>query len=138
MNTKSTQPQKSPSIDHFSINDIDLQTPKTEPKSPGEKNLGEKILQAENGRGLIRFCRELSSIIIRRFIVDKDMDKLRERLGASLIVTLECTEQQAFCIIDLSLELIHAQVHGKYRRSNVELSYLIAIATGAVRNVESN
>ena len=113
------------------LDDVDLSAAET-------VNPAEKILQAEEGRGLIRFCKELSNIIIRRFMVEKDMDQLRKKLVISLIDTLECTDQQAQCVIDLSLELIHAKVHGNYRRSNVELSYLIAVATGAVRSVETN
>ena len=56
----------------------------------------------------------------------------------SLKATLKCSEKQALSLVELSLELIHAKVHGAYRRTNVELSYLIAMATGAVADVSSN
>ena len=103
-----------------------------------EKDLAQRIFREGNGRGLIKFCRELSGVLIRRYMVEPDAASLRARLCASLVVTLQCTELQAQCLIDLSLELIHAKLHGEYRRSNVELSYLIATATGAVEDVGSN
>jgi hypothetical protein len=103
-----------------------------------EADLAQRIFREGNGRGLIKFCRELSGVLIRRYMVEPDAASLRTRLCASLVVTLQCTELQAQCLIDLSLELIHAKLHGEYRRSNVELSYLIATATGAVEDVGSN
>ena len=103
-----------------------------------EEELVNRIFQEGNGKGLIKFCRELAVILIRRYMVENDAGELREKLSASLVATLKCSRQQAECIIDLSLELIHAKVHGKYRRSNVELSYLIATATGAVNDVSAN
>jgi hypothetical protein len=51
---------------------------------------------------------------------------------------LKCTRAQANCLIDLSLEMIHAKVRGKYRRTDLEISYLIATATGAVSDISSN
>lgn len=103
-----------------------------------EQALTNRIFREGNGRGLIKFCRELSVILIRQYTKNDDVGELREKLCSSLMATLRCSHLQAQCLIDLSLELIHAKVHGKYRRSNVELSYLIATATGAVGDVSSN
>ena len=103
-----------------------------------EEKLVNRIFREGNGKGLIKFCRELAVILIRRYMVENDADGLREKLCASLIATLDCTRLQAQCLIDLALELIHAKVHGKYRRTDVELSFLIATATGAVDDVNAN
>lgn len=107
-------------------------------QSTAEFELTDRIFREGNGRGLIRFCRELSVILIRQYSVHDDASELREKLCASLVSTLKCTQKQALSLVELSLELIHAKVHGAYRRSNVELSYLIAMATGAVADVSSN
>lgn len=103
-----------------------------------EQELTQQIFREGNGQGLIKFCRELSIILIRQYTKNNDVGELRDKLCSSLVATLKCSQLQANCIIDLSLELIHAKVHGNYRRSEVELSYLIATATGAVSDVSSN
>lgn len=103
-----------------------------------EQDLSNRIFREGNGRGLIKFCRELSLILIRQYSTNDDAADLRTKLCESLVSTLKCSEQQALCLVELSLELIHAKVHGKYRRTSVELSYLIAMATGAVSDVSAN
>lgn len=103
-----------------------------------ENRLANRIFEEGNGRALIKFCRELSGVIIRRYMVESDAEVVRNKVCASLVRTMNCTEQQGHCLVDLSMELIHARLHGKYRRSNVELSYLIATATGAVTDVGVN
>ena len=110
----------------------------TSPSRSAEQDLTLRIFREGNGQGLIKFCRELSIILIRQYTKNDDVGELRDKLCASLVTTLKCSPLQAYCIIDLSLELIHAKVHGHYRRSEVELSYLIATATGAVSDVGSN
>lgn len=103
-----------------------------------EEELCNRIFREGNGRGLINFCRELSGIMMRQYSGEGDVGELRSRLESSLIATLRCSSLQAQCLIDLALELIHARIHGRYRRTEVELSYLIATATGAVSDVSSN
>lgn len=110
----------------------------TEQNRTAEQELTQRIFREGNGQGLIKFCRELSIILIRQYTKNDDVGELREKLCASLSATLKCSRLQSQCIIDLSLELIHAKVHGRYRRSDVELSYLIATATGAVVDVSAN
>lgn len=107
-------------------------------RNPAEEELSRRIFEGDHGQGLIRFCRELSAIMIRRYMVERDVGALRDRFRASLVTTLKCTESQALCLVELTLELIHARLHGTYRRSPVELSYLIGVATGAVRNLSVN
>ncbi|MDF1813006.1 MAG: hypothetical protein P1V20_12350 [Verrucomicrobiales bacterium] len=108
------------------------------PEISAEEKLTKRILRDGNGKGLMKFCRELSVILIRRYSIDDDAADLREALVPSLQNTLNCSEQQAHCLIDLALEMIHAKVHGKYRRTDVELGGLIAVATGAVTDVAAN
>lgn len=97
-----------------------------------------RVFQAGDGLGLIKFCRELAVILVRKCDAEKDATSVRTRISDSIVNTLNCTRKQAESLIDLSLELIHFKVHGKYRRSDIELSYLIAKATGAVDKVSDN
>lgn len=105
-----------------------------------EEALTQRI-SLEGGRGskeLLRFCRELAIILLRSYRSDEEVGELRDKLSASLMVTLNCTEKQALCLVELALELIHAKLRGSYKRTEVELSYLIATATGAVSDVSAN
>lgn len=86
----------------------------------------------------MKFCRELTLVLIRRYSIDETASDLRDSLCESLEATLKCTRPQAHSLIDLSLEMIHAKVRGKYRRTDLEISYLIATATGAVSDISSN
>ena len=97
-----------------------------------------QVFRAGDGLGLIKFCRELAVILVRKFDTEKDATSVRTRLSDSIVNTLNCTRKQAESLIDLSLELIHFKVHGEYRRSEIELSYLIAKATGVVDKVSNN
>ena len=101
-------------------------------------DLTNRILQEGNGKGLLTFCRELAVIIINRYSVEDDAARLRGKLRESLTATLRCTENQAQCLIDISLEMIHHKIHGKYRRSDIDLGHLIANASGVVGDVQSN
>jgi len=135
-----TDPFTGKTVDHI----IQLQQQRQRPASATprpttvEDELASRIFREGNGKGLIKFCRELSVILIRQYLRNEDAAGLRNRTCDSLVATLKCSSIQAQCLIDLALELIHAKVHGKYRRSNVELSYLIATATGAVADVGCN
>jgi len=103
-----------------------------------EENLARRIFQDGHGKSLIKFCRELAGILIRGYRSEGDAGEIRQRLAASLMETLRCSEKQALCLVELALELIHAKIHGKYRRSEADLACLIATATGAVQDVSAN
>lgn len=130
---RSDEPYR-PTCDHVSVGNPS----NSDSSNPAETDLADRIFREGNGRGLIKFCQELSGVLIRRYMVDSDVAVLRAKVCASLVTTLGCSKQQADCLVDLSLELIHARLHGKYRRSDIELSYLIATATGAVKDVAAN
>lgn len=123
-------------VDHIMIRHQHQRTNRS--GSTAEEDLTNRIFREGNGKGLIKFCRELSVILIRQYSVNDDAAELRTKLCESLVATLKCSEKQALCLVELSLELIHAKVHGAYRRTSVELSYLIATATGAVSDVSAN
>jgi len=124
-------------VDHILIRQQHQERTNRVPRN-AEEELTNRIFLEGNGKGLIRFCRELSLVLIRQYSVENDATELRSKLSTSLMATLHCSEIQAVSLVELSLELIHARVHGAYRRSSVELSYLIAMATGAVSDVSSN
>ncbi len=86
----------------------------------------------------MKFCRELAVIMIRRHSGEEEAGQLRQNLAVDLQSALSCTALQSDCLIDIALEIIHAKVHGTYRRSPLELSYLIAMATGVVDDLSAN
>ena len=106
--------------------------------SPQVRRPSHKVPEADQGGTLWKLCRELFDLLIRRYLAERDLTGLKERLQASLIVVLNCNPSQARCLVDLSIELIHRRVHGQYRRNPAELSYLMATAAGAVENLRSN
>jgi len=108
------------------------------PAPTAEEQLISRIFRESSGKALMKFCRELTLVLIRRYSIDEDAADLRDSLCDSLEATLKCTRAQANSLIDLSLEMIHAKVRGKYRRTDLEISYLIATATGAVSDISSN
>ena len=128
-------------VDSRSVSLKQLNRLESEPANAEQLLTNRIAAQEQGGTDLLKFCRELSIILIRSYQAGKDnggTSELRDKLAASLMVTLKCTEKQALCLIELSLELIHAKLQGRYKRSEVELSYLIATATGAVCDVSSN
>ena len=120
------EPSPSLPTDKFSPELVDLvdqcllKDPHQRPTA--EQDLTNRIFREGNGKGLMKFCRELSVILIRQYSVNDDASELRAKLCESLKATLKCSEKQALSLVELSLELIHAKVHGAYRRTHVELS----------------
>ncbi len=103
-----------------------------------ETDLSILIFQTGNGLALVKFCRELSGVIIGQYSMETDVVIIRTRVRRSLVANLRCSELQADSLFALSLELIHARLHGHYRRSNLEIGYLIAMASGAVADISAN
>jgi len=91
-----------------------------------------------SGTGLLRFCRELSVVLIKKYLVGNDPAEVRQELVYELIARIQCSSAQANHLVDLALEIIHVHVHGKYRRNELDLTCLIAKATGAVGDVSMN
>lgn len=120
------------------INNIAINSNRLTKDENQGNDLTNRILQEGNNKGLLKFCRELAVIIVNRYSVEDDAARLRGKLRESLKATLRCTEKQAQCLIDLSLEMIHHKIHGNYRRSDMDLGYLIANASGVVGDVQSN
>lgn len=100
-----------------------------------KEGLIEMIRASASGSDLLEYCRELSYDLVKRYMAEDDVQEMMERFCDTLQEGLRCTPQQARCLVNLTLELIHFKVHGDYRRANVDLSYLIAMATAAIRGV---
>ena len=99
-----------------------------------EEELNRLILQDGKGRSLLRFCNELAAMLIRNYLNAYCTDAVRKGVCENLVETLACTEQQAHCLVDLALELIHVRVHNDYRYQNVNLDYQISMATKALNS----
>lgn len=97
-----------------------------------EEELSRLILQDGRGKPLLKFCHEIGSVLIRNYLASDCTESLRRNVCANLVETLACTEQEAHCLLNLSLELIYVKVHKTYRHANVNLNYLISMATNAL------
>jgi len=88
--------------------------------------------------GLLGLCHEIAGLILRRQIEKKDAVAVRTEVRARLVRMMSCTEERAERLIDLSLELIHVKIHGRFQRNPLELSLLIARAGNQLRSVSDN
>lgn len=88
--------------------------------------------------GLLGLCHEIAGLILRRQIEKKDAVAVRSEVRARLVKMMSCTEERAERLIDLSLELIHVKIHGRFQRNPLELSLLIARAGNQLRSVADN
>jgi hypothetical protein len=88
--------------------------------------------------GLLGLCHEIAGLILRRQMEKNDAVAVRREVRARLVQMMSCTEERAERLIDLSLELIHVKIHGRFQRNPLELSLLIARAGNQLRNVGDN
>jgi hypothetical protein len=89
-------------------------------------------------RGLLGLCHEIAGLILRRQMEKNDAVAVRREVRARLVQMMSCTEERAERLIDLSLELIHVKIHGRFQRNPLELSLLIARAGNQLRSVGDN
>ncbi len=95
-------------------------------------------VQESAQRGLLGLCHEIAGLILRRQMEKNDAVAVRREVRAKLVELMSCTEDRAERLIDLSLELIHVKIHGRYRLNPLELSLLIARAGNQLREVGGN
>lgn len=88
--------------------------------------------------GLLGLCHEIAGLILRRHQEKNDPVAVRCEVRARLVQMMSCTEERAERLIDLSLELVHVKIHGRYRRNPLELSILIARAGNQLREIGAN
>jgi len=100
--------------------------------------ISRKFNFSSDGKGLLRFCKELSGLLVRRYLVENDPAEVRLNVSRDLQKKMRCGKEHAGYLIDLALELIHLRVHGEYCRNEIELSLLISKATGAVGDLRAN
>jgi len=121
MNMTATTPNQLTNPKHVTINRLDSV----------EEELVDRIVREKDGRRIVEFCEKLALMLSGSYQNNgSDLEALREKLCAKMANSLQCSWTQAASIIELSLELAHAKLHGSYRRSNVDLGKLIATATG--------
>lgn len=104
----------------------------------GKAETIQKSAQESVRSGLLGLCHEIAGLILRRQVEKKDAVMVRREVRARLMQMMACTEARAERLIDLSLELIHVKVHGRYQRNPLELSLLIAQAGNQLREVMDN
>ena len=89
-------------------------------------------------KGLPGLCHEIAGLILRRHIEKSDAVAVRREVRGRLVQMMKCSEERAERLIDLSLELIHVKIHGRFKRNPLELSLLIARAGNQLREVRDN
>lgn len=89
-------------------------------------------------RGLLGLCEEVAATLLRRQLETGDATRTVREVRRCLMASLHCDSARAGQIVDLSLELIHVKVTGRYRRDPLELSQLIARAGNQLRDVRHN
>lgn len=104
---------------------------------PGAKAVRPAKPKAAQG-GLLRFCHEIAGLLIRRHLAGIQPEAARQEVRERLIQLMSCSEERAEWLVDLSLELIHVKMHGKFERNPLELSLLIARAGNQLRDLSSN
>lgn len=89
-------------------------------------------------KGLLGLCHEIAGLILRRHIEKNDAVAVRCEVRGRLVQMMQCSEERAERLIDLSLELIHVKIHGRFQRNPLELGLLIARAGNQLREVGDN
>ena len=104
-----------------------------------EEELTDRLVREKNGQRVIHFCQKLGALLIVSYSpIDDNSRELRETLCSDLISSLNCSANQATALIELALDLVHAGLYNSYRRPDVDLSFVVATAAGALTNVSSN
>lgn len=104
-----------------------------------EEELTDRMLREKNGKPMFAICREMAGLLSCAYSNSStEVMELGNALIDHLVEKRDFSRQQAGCILDLALDLIHARIHGTYRRSNVDLGFLIAVASGEVTDVAAN
>lgn len=106
-----------------------------------ESSAGKAVTRQESESlrsGLLGLCHEIAGLLLRRQIEQNDAAAVRREVRARLVKMMACTGERADRLIDLSLELIHVKIHGRYDRNPLELSLLIARAGNQLREVRDN
>jgi hypothetical protein len=93
-----------------------------------EAELTDRIMRETNGQKIFNICRKLSVLLLN--CPSEDDREFQDTLCQTLMKSLDCTAKQAWCLIELSLEFVHVKRFGSYRCPNLDLSYLVANASG--------
>ncbi|MEM9016657.1 MAG: hypothetical protein AAGC68_06560 [Verrucomicrobiota bacterium] len=97
-------------------------------REPSPKN-AETASEAP-GKEIISLCREIAVAMIGRYQEGEEASAVRLEIREGLVEHLDCDEDQANSLIDLSLELVQVTCYGEYQRNSVELAILIRKASG--------
>ena len=90
-------------------------------------------------RGLLPLCEEIAGSLLRRKLEYADATRAVREVRAELTGRLPgCDDRRAGWLVDLALEVLHVKARGRYQRTALELSELIARAGNQLRDVADN
>lgn len=132
-------PVQTKSYNHNRLNAVQPTVTPVSRLSSVEDELANRICQERNGQRILSIC----ETVIEKALVGyegsfSDLHEFRERLFSLLIQSRDYTRKQVHCIVELSLDILYAQVNDAYRRTKVDLGFLISTATGSRANAYLN
>lgn len=87
---------------------------------------------------LLELCTEIAGALLLGYTDGKPGRFVRRVITKGLAAKLRCPHLQAQSLVDLSLELIHFEAYGGFKRNFLELSLLVARCSGEVGDVREN
>lgn len=87
---------------------------------------------------LLELCTEIAGALLLGYTDGKPGRFVRRVITKGLAAKLRCPQLQAQSLVDLSLELIHFEAYGGFKRNFLELSLLVARCSGEVGDVREN
>lgn len=105
---------------------------------PGNGVGGIKIGADSFSKELLELCTEIAGALLRGYADGKAGRVVRRLIVTGLAEKMQCPRLQAHSLVDLSLELIHLEAYGRFKRNPLEFSLLVAQSGGEVRDIPQN
>ena len=132
-------PVQSNTYDNNRLNRVHSATVSVNRISSVEEELANRICRERNGQRILTICETIIETALVGYEGSyHDLQEFRERLFDLLITSREYTRKQVHCIVELSLDILYAQINNAYRRTKVDIGFLISTATGNRANIYLN
>jgi len=132
-------PVQSTSYDNNRLNRVQPVSTPVSRLSTVEAELADRICRERNGQRILSICEGMiETALVGYEGCFYDLQEFRERLFELLIAGREYTRKQVHCLVELSLDILYAQVNNAYRRTKVDIGFLISTATGNKGNAYLN